>query len=244
MTTWSHMETVVFYPKDTFWNLAEEKRNRIIREAVREFAVHGYRRASLNTIVGRLGIAKGSLYQYFTNKEALFLFVFDQFTEQVKAVLSRSVEAGQGLDFWATIRGALLAGVCFVSENPQLFNLYLKVLFESEVPHREELVARVRLFSRDFFGPLCDEGVRQGALRQDVSVTAMSFILDAAFDRFLQGLAQPYLDGGLGLAAMDSVRLEQEIDCVLDILRQGLMARAGAVKNKEKECNGYGNEEL
>ncbi len=216
------MEKCFTEPKPTFFNLPPEKQENILAAAVAEFAEQGYQRASVNSIVRRLGIAKGSLYQYFDNKEALFLHVFDQFTRKVKQQVKKSVAESQGHDFFLLTREALLAGIDFIVEYPEFFQIYLKVLFEQDVPRREELVARVRLFSLEYFGPLCELAKEQGMLRQDLSCRLVVFLLDATLDRFLQAYAQPYLDGGLGLAGMSRERLHAEIDTVITVLRNGL----------------------
>ena len=62
----------------------------------------------------------------------------------------------------------------------------------------------------------------QGVLRSDIPAQKVVFILDAMLDRFLQGYAQPYLDGGLALAAMSAGRLHDEIDSMVAVLRTGL----------------------
>ncbi len=63
-------------PRATFQNLPEEKRRRIVDLAVEEFSEHPYRQASLSRIVTRAGIAKGSIYQYFDDKLALYRWLF------------------------------------------------------------------------------------------------------------------------------------------------------------------------
>ena len=216
------MDTQLVQPKQTFMNLAPEKRESIVRAAAAEFAEQGYQRASLNNIVKQLGISKGSLYQYFDNKEALFLHVFDHFTEQVKRYV-KAAAAGNGLDdFFGVARQVLLAGIAFIDSHPEYFQVYLKVLFERDVPRREELVSRVRLFSLEYFGPLADRAMEQGVLRSDIPPRKVVFILDAMLDRFLQGYAQPHLDGGLALAGMSADRLHDEIDSMVAVLRTGL----------------------
>jgi AcrR family transcriptional regulator len=59
-------------PQITFNNLPDEKREAIIRVVLEEFSKNGYRQASINTIAGRLVIAKGSIFQSFKTKEGLF----------------------------------------------------------------------------------------------------------------------------------------------------------------------------
>lgn len=216
------MDTLLAPPKQTFVNLPPEKREGIVRAAVAEFAEQGYQRASLNNLVKRLGISKGSLYQYFDNKEALFLHVFDHFTRQVKQQVKASAADTGRDDFFAVARQVLLAGIAFIDNHPEYFQVYLKVLFERDVPRREELVARVRLFSLEYFGPLAERAREQGVLRRDIPAPKVVFILDAMLDRFLQGYAQPDLDGGLALAGMSAGRLHEEIDSMVAVLRTGL----------------------
>jgi len=216
------MEKNFALPKPTFLNLPPEKQENILRAAVAEFAEQGYQRASVNSIVKRLAIAKGSLYQYFDNKEALFLHVFDQFTQKVKQHVKESVPDGMEKDFFVLTRQVLLAGIRFIAEHPEFFQVYLKVLFERDVPRRAELVAQVRLFSLEYFGPLCELGKEQGVLRRELSCRMVVFILDATMDRFLQAYAQPSFDGALCLAEMSPERLHAEVDTIIAVLRNGL----------------------
>ena len=75
------------YANRTFLGLPEEKKRRIMDAAVSEFSEKGYNRASINSIVGSLGIAKGSIFQYFRNKKGFFLFVFEHTLASVKRTL-------------------------------------------------------------------------------------------------------------------------------------------------------------
>lgn len=215
------MNARVAPPKDTFANLPPDKRLKIEAALVREFAAKGYQKASLNTVVNSLGIAKGSLYQYFANKEAIFLYIFDQFTRMVKDSLRRPVEGESGIDLWTAVRRTILAGIAFIDRYPDYYHLYLNVLFDHDVPHREELIAKVRVFSREYFGPLIARGQGQGQVAT-MPVTMVVFFIDAVLDRFLQGYARSYLDGGLGLAAMDGPGLIIEVELLIEALRHGL----------------------
>ena len=192
--------------------------------AIEEFASKGYRHASMNTIVRRLGIAKGSLYQYFRNKETLFLYIFEQVTELVKEELERLDPCGgERGDFFVFIRKVFWAGIAFIEKYPAYFEIYLKVLFESDVPHRETLLGKVRLFSAEYFTPLCEQAKRNNALRQDITTSAMVFLLDAVIDRFLQGYAKSYLDGGLAFDSSSKAAIGNTIDALILALSEGFV---------------------
>jgi TetR/AcrR family transcriptional regulator len=64
----------------TFQNLTADKQEDVVRESLREFALHGYEVASLSNVITRLGLAKGSFYRYFESKQALYLFLLENCT--------------------------------------------------------------------------------------------------------------------------------------------------------------------
>jgi len=59
-----------------FLSLPEEKRERVINAAMKEFLV-GYKKASTDNIVREAGISKGLLFHYFGTKERLYNFLID-----------------------------------------------------------------------------------------------------------------------------------------------------------------------
>lgn len=54
--------------------MEQEKRNRLIQEAMREFS-RGYKAANTDRITQNAGISKGLLFHYFGSKKELFLFL-------------------------------------------------------------------------------------------------------------------------------------------------------------------------
>ncbi|HVV35975.1 MAG TPA: TetR/AcrR family transcriptional regulator [Acidimicrobiales bacterium] len=79
-------------PTDTWWNLPPDKRERIIHAAKVEFAKGGFSAGSLNVISRDAGIAKGSLFQYFTDKLDLFATICDAGSEDIQAAALKGVD--------------------------------------------------------------------------------------------------------------------------------------------------------
>ena len=50
----------------------EARRQAILKAALEVFAAHGFEAARLDDVAARAGVAKGTLYLYFRDKEALF----------------------------------------------------------------------------------------------------------------------------------------------------------------------------
>jgi len=68
-------------PNQQFFDLMDEKQEKIIHAAMREFYDHGYENGSTNRIVKAAAIAKGSLFKYFQSKENLYFFLIDRVVE-------------------------------------------------------------------------------------------------------------------------------------------------------------------
>ncbi len=63
-------------PKSTFFNLSEEKRQRIINATIDEFIENSYENVLITNIAKRSSIPVGSFYQYFYDKDDLYLYLF------------------------------------------------------------------------------------------------------------------------------------------------------------------------
>ena len=100
--------------KKTFLRLDQEKQQKILAAAIDEFATWGFHRASINRLVQALGIAKGSIFQYFGNKEGLFSYIFDYAIDRVKVSLKRVRRDTENLDFYSRIRASLLEGLSLI----------------------------------------------------------------------------------------------------------------------------------
>ncbi len=62
-------------PKKTYFNLSQDKRERIFNAGVLEFSYHEFNDASVNTIVRMSNISKGSFYQYFEDKSDFYWYI-------------------------------------------------------------------------------------------------------------------------------------------------------------------------
>ena len=98
-------------PTTTWWNLESDKRSQIITRALAEFASASYEDASLSAIVTDLGIAKGSMYQYFADKYELYAFVLHYAHEQLRnEILQRMpVDVYQHGDLFAILHSYFAA---------------------------------------------------------------------------------------------------------------------------------------
>ncbi len=211
-------------PTKVFINLTEDKKRRILDAAVREFSKHGFHRASINRLVKNLGIAKGSIFQYFGSKEGLFKVTFEYCIEQVKKSLRKIKHQSNGVSFFDKIKNTVFAGIEFAKSHPEAYQLYLKMVFQEDFPFREMYIKQIHIFSADYLRDLVVEGIERGELKKDLNIDATVFFLDSLLDRFVQAYVVEFLDAGAEIHAASNKKISSYVDELINLLKTGLGA--------------------
>lgn len=77
----------------------DEKRDAVLRMAVKMFLDEGYHRTTLNDVAARLNITKPALYNYFRSKEEILIECYRLGQEMFEAnIAALERESGNGLD--------------------------------------------------------------------------------------------------------------------------------------------------
>lgn len=155
-------------PKKTFLNLPEQKKQRFIAVALEEFAHKEFQSASITAIVNTLGIAKGSVYQYFNDKLGLWLYL-KQHCEQVKMTYIQSVKREDYTGFWEYYRAMYENGIHFDLENP-LCSLFLyRIGFKESSPQVQAYLNNWQLQANKMFVHLIKSEQETGAFSKEIS---------------------------------------------------------------------------
>jgi AcrR family transcriptional regulator len=163
-------------PLKTFYNLPKSRRLEIIDAACEEFALHEYGYASINNIVKRLDIAKGSFYRYFENKKDLYFYLITYAEkkrfEQVDALIS-----GSGMDFFEMLVENFSMKIQFDMEYP-LFSAFLyNVMQEKNNDEIGNIQLQVKQRILEIVIKIITPLVKQGKIRSDLSVFDMAYLV-------------------------------------------------------------------
>ncbi|TGB02414.1 TetR/AcrR family transcriptional regulator [Halobacillus salinus] len=69
-------------PKQTFFNLPEDKQKKLMEAARVEFSRAPLHEASISNIIKKCGVSRGSFYQYFEDKDDAFYYLLKQYTNE------------------------------------------------------------------------------------------------------------------------------------------------------------------
>jgi len=110
-------------PKNTFHKLSELKKQQLLKAAYQEFALKSLDSASITLLVKKLGIAKGSIYQYFENKEDMYLYLLEYAEHRKIDIYKRSFKSVY-VDLEQAFVGLNLIGLKFDLNFPD-YSLFL-----------------------------------------------------------------------------------------------------------------------
>lgn len=102
-------------PKETFYNLPEDKRKRIMDAAAQEIVRVPVSEMSINKIIQTAGISRGSFYQYFDDKHDLIQYMLSDYINILKDGIRDSLRICRGDTFAALIR--VLDGVIVLGRD-------------------------------------------------------------------------------------------------------------------------------
>ena len=93
-------------PKETFYRLPDEKRERIMAAAEREFLENSFEAASINCIIKEAAIPRGSFYQYFEDKKDIFLYIVSTHKNEAFGFVESFIKDSDG-DVFSFMRKAI-----------------------------------------------------------------------------------------------------------------------------------------
>ena len=77
--------------KPTFYNLSDDKRKRVLQAILEEFADTDSEKISINRIIKRANISRGSFYQYFDDKLDLVELMADDMMNKMSEYIKEQL---------------------------------------------------------------------------------------------------------------------------------------------------------
>jgi AcrR family transcriptional regulator len=169
-------------PLSTFFNLPDEKRQKIIDCAIDEFAQNDYDTASISKIVVTAGIAKGSLYQYFTDKSDLHHYLIELASQKKAEMLAATRSNDTSLPLFENLRWLFREMAKFEILYPRLAKIGYRAIY-GKSPLPEDVLHKARQSTNQYFLELIEQGKQRGEIRSEIDSDAAAFIFSATLSQ-------------------------------------------------------------
>jgi TetR/AcrR family transcriptional regulator len=207
--------------KQGFLNLTQEEQNRVINAALNEFAEKDFETASLNNIIARAGISKGSMYHYFANKEDLYSYLIKRVLDTKEKFLKEAL-AGLGkplseMSFFENLECQMVASVDFAVKYYREHQISVHLQNMAEGPFKERLFGDLSRAFEDYVKVMVDEAIKAGEIRDDFDRNFVIRILKFTLLHFID-IYPDFEDFMIG----DSKALKEETLKLSAFLKNGL----------------------
>jgi AcrR family transcriptional regulator len=179
-------------PLPRYHKLSPERKEQIINAALEEFANHHYQDASINRIIERSGVSKGTMYYYFADKA-------DVYSELIKNFIVASIESWQfdtsvqtSEQFWEEWRTLYRSAFKYYVDNPEQHKLnshFTRLIASGVAP--EEARKQIRKI-RAYCLERLNFGIEIGAVRSDLPESLLVNLFISLYEAFDSWVAFTY----------------------------------------------------
>ncbi|VAZ90594.1 TetR/AcrR family transcriptional regulator [Mycobacterium pseudokansasii] len=149
----------------------QANRARLLRAAAEQFSLHGIESANVNEISLAAGFAKGTVYNYFPSKEALFLAV----VEEAYRLTERSAEPLPNAPTATRLQNLLAADVEWVRDHEPFACVLARETLNPDPRLYPQIVkAAAPLIDRVIV--ILQDGVERGEVRADMPVERLALV--------------------------------------------------------------------
>ena len=138
-----------------------ERKNEILNTAQELFFTKGYKQTSVESIIKKVGVAKGTFYYYFKSKEDLLDKLVKRMADKIQIEIKKIVEK-KDLDAISKLEKAYSVAGNIKLENIHLIKLMLKILYK-----KDNLILRHKVYKSNVelvvpeFAIIIEQGVKE-----------------------------------------------------------------------------------
>ena len=178
-------------PRETFLNLEEEKKQRIIEAALDEFAERTFNEAKLSNIIRASKIPRGSFYQYFEDKKDLYKFLFDIIAQRKIVYMADLLPNPENMSFMKLFEELYMRGLKFAKSEPKLVKISRNLMLSGSDILEEIFGENIKL-GKQYYISYIESDKKLGRIRQDVDSELLAdFVVqmttNVAFDEIMKG---------------------------------------------------------
>jgi AcrR family transcriptional regulator len=154
----------------------DERLKELLDSAQQLLFEKGYQKTSVNDIIEKVGVAKGTFYHYFKTKSDLLDKLVERFTESIHIEIKKLVKRTD-LNALEKMNGFFTLGRTFKSMNIELMKMLIKALYnEGNLVMRHRMIRnRIKLTLPDFV-KVIDQGIKEGVFKVSNSLEVAELI--------------------------------------------------------------------
>lgn len=211
-------------PKETFFNLSEEKQENVMRAAINEFSKHGFEKGKIGDIAKSAGVAKGSMYQYFENKRELFLhsvrWSLELLMKKYQKYLVVTDKETNVFDYLFETSKTIIIQM---REERELVIFIQDVFLGKYENLMDESMEYMMKASEEYTLQLISQGKENGYIRKDIDDKLLCLFITGASYKFKEHMMNKARTLGKDILDEPFEAYESEVKALIELIKNGMM---------------------
>ena len=229
MTFWSYDLEVTFMPKANISSTSLMKNARS-SSTLRLMSSQNmdWRTASTNRIVANSGISKGSFYQYFEDKQDVFMYLLTLLEQEKMGFFKDKRPPSMNMDTFEYFRWMIKTGMEFNSAHPRMTQAISRVLLGDGMYYGKNF-AEYRQKTTQALKAMIEQAIERGEVDPSVDVELAVMVMETwsnAISTYIlnEGMKQKDI-----MAWVRSPKTQETIDKLLYVMEYGLRKTESAI---------------
>jgi len=173
-------------PNARFTRLETAKKEAILEAAMEEFATYDYELASINRIIEKADLTKGSLYYYFDNKEDIYITAINEDINRWWEFLGNPLRIFANKDFWQAVTTFIELRLEYVYKFPHSLGLMRGMLTIIDKEQGSAILNKIVNKNAKRFNTFLKIGYQKREIRTDLPFDLLSSLFFAVFFAMLK----------------------------------------------------------
>lgn len=178
------------FHKDTFDKTSEERRQKVLKTAIEEFALRGYNATSINDISRKAQVSIGAMYSYFASKEDLFLAIVNNAYFLMDDILKDVLQNSR--DIFDCVRRMIYAARKFATDYPQLNRIYLDITTQALSHMSIRLSNTLEIITPQILCEFIIKAKSEGKIKKDLNERVAAYCMDNIFTMYQFSFSSDY----------------------------------------------------
>lgn len=164
--------------------MKSEKYHIILEAAIKVFAEHGFFQSTVAQIARKAGVADGTIYLYFENKEDILHQFFAYKTRQIFDQFQKEVDKAETAE--EKLRNLVVSHLKEFQDNMEM-----AIVFQAEtrqIQQSDHILGHIRDISRKYrelIGEIIEEGQNEGRMRKDLYIGLVKTYITGAIEEVI-----------------------------------------------------------
>jgi len=215
-----------------------ERKDEFLDTAQQLFFTQGYDQTSVEAIIRKMGLSKGTFYYYFKSKEDLLDKLIERLSKNILKEVRKIVEEDE-LNAIEKLNKAFIATRTVKIENMELLKVLIKVMYDDRnLLFRHKIYRKSVELMSPVFGSIIRQGIKENVFHTKFSDETAKLIFEMAY---IFGERIPKLFFG---DEMDLDKVEKEYKLYENAIERIIGAAEGTVRIVDRRIINFFHEKL